>query len=265
MIEKRLKELNPSLLKERLKTKFLGREILYFPSISSTNSYALMLAANDIPEGTVVIAEEQTKGRGRGERKWHSPPLLGLYLSIILKRKATKEMAGIYSILSGIAVAEAIGEFITIMPDLRWPNDILLGGKKIAGVLIEEAKEKGLVVGIGVNVNGGKDDFPPWLRDEATSFFLESGWVIERNELFLSLMERFEYWYEIFCSYGSQKVLERFEEISSYSRGRKVKLLLKDNPVKGVTAGLFPGGELKVRLSQGEELKVSASELVRLE
>ena len=265
MIERKLREISPALLKERLKTRFLGREIIYFPSVSSTNSYALMLAANGAPEGTVVIAEEQTRGRGRWNRKWHSPPLVGLYFSLILKGKTSKESIGVLSLLSAIVVAEAIAEFIPSKPDLRWPNDVLIGGRKVAGILIEEVKGKGLVVGIGINVNQAKGDFPPELWNEATSLFIESGWTIERNELFLSLMERFEHWYKIFKTNGLEEIVNRFEELSSYSRGKKVKLFLRDGPVKGTTGGFFPGGELKVLLPGGEEIKVSASELIRLQ
>jgi BirA family biotin operon repressor/biotin-[acetyl-CoA-carboxylase] ligase len=157
----------------RLKTKCIGRTIHAYNSVHSTNDIAARLASEGAPEGTIVTSEIQTKGRGRLSRSWHSPPETGIYSSIILRPKFASEQAPGLSIMTALALADTIETYCPDQTKIKWPNDVLISGRKVAGILTELSAEgrriEHVVIGVGINVNHRAEDFPEELRSIATS------------------------------------------------------------------------------------------------
>jgi BirA family biotin operon repressor/biotin-[acetyl-CoA-carboxylase] ligase len=222
--------------------------IHWFPSLPSTMTAAADLAARDCPHGTVVGAEEQTAGVGRHGHAWHSPRGAGLYVSIVLRPAG--EMPCL-TLALGLAAADAIRRAADVPPDLRWPNDVLLGGRKACGVLAQ-LHGGAVVAGIGINVN--QTEFPPDLAASATSLRRECGREISREELLVHLLEAVDR----FTSLPRAEVLARFAQASSYVSGRRVVVEQPPAPLRGVTAGLDSQGFLRLREDNGRETLILA-------
>ncbi|MFH1147711.1 MAG: biotin--[acetyl-CoA-carboxylase] ligase [Pseudomonadota bacterium] len=186
-------------LRHKLKTTILGQtEIHYLPSTGSTNDVAKQLAQDGAPEGAIVIADSQTSGKGRLGRSWHSPPGSGLYFSAVLRPDVDPDSLCKITLLAGVAAAGAIEDVTTIRPQIKWPNDLLLHGRKAGGILTElhgDAVSPTVVLGIGINVSTRLEDFPPDLQLKATSLVLAGAKDVSRSELIRSILERLEYWY----------------------------------------------------------------------
>lgn len=186
-------------LKRNLKTTILGQaEIHYLPSTGSTNDVARQLAQDGATEGTIVIADSQLSGRGRLGRNWHSPPGSGLYLSAVLRPDFEPDSLCKITLLAGVAAAGAIEDVTSIRSQIKWPNDLLIHGRKAGGILTElhgDAVSPTVVLGIGINVNTRLEDFPPDLQLKATSLALAGGKDVTRSELIRSVLEHLEYWY----------------------------------------------------------------------
>lgn len=232
-----------------------GKQIHHYYRIGSTNSEAMRLAAEGAAEGSVFLAEEQLAGRGRGEHSWHSARSSGIYCSVILRPAISPSDALIVSLAAGLAVHAAIAEIAPqLEADLKWPNDLLAGGKKFCGILIEMNAEatrvRHLVVGIGINVNQTK--FPAELRELATSLRMETGSEWSRVTLCAALLKSLDREYRCLLQDAGarERVLRRFEERSSSVRGRKVSID-EDDTLKGVTEGLDERGFLQVRTAEG--------------
>ncbi|MGB9195509.1 MAG: biotin--[acetyl-CoA-carboxylase] ligase [Terriglobales bacterium] len=231
------------------------KNIHHYYKIGSTNSEAMNAAAADAPEGSIFLAEEQLAGRGRGAHSWQSARSAGIYCSVILRPQMPPSDALLLSLAAGLAVQAAVTEISQLPVDLKWPNDVLLGGKKFCGILIEMNAEatrvRHLVVGIGINVNQVK--FPAELRDIATSLRIETGTEWSRVELCAALLKSLDREYRAFGEEGTAarvSVLKRFEENSSSVRGRKVRVE-DDSGIEGITAGLDARGFLQVRAMDG--------------
>jgi BirA family biotin operon repressor/biotin-[acetyl-CoA-carboxylase] ligase len=182
--------------------RVIGRRIEYRDETGSTNTEALRLALEGTPEGTVVVADAQTEGRGRLDRTWESPPSKNLYLSVVLRPDIPAVSASLVPLMTGVAVADVVSQHCPGRVRLKWPNDVLVGGKKICGMLTE-MRTRGdrvefLIVGIGLNVNMRKLDFPPGLRDTATSLQIETDCELDRLDVAVRLFEALERWYRIF-------------------------------------------------------------------
>jgi BirA family biotin operon repressor/biotin-[acetyl-CoA-carboxylase] ligase len=257
-------------------TMFAGRVQHYF-RVGSTNVLAMQEAQAGEPEGTVYFAEEQTAGHGRGGHDWHSVRSAGLYLSIVLRPPVAPADALAISLMAGIATAAAVEQVTGIKADLRWPNDLLLphpgipaqGGalqRKFCGILTELNAEvtrvRFAVVGVGINVN--QERFPAELAGIATSLRMESGREWSRVELAAALLQSFDREYRRFMAPSAPASAEpggrtpspraalfrRFEEASSYARGRRVEVG-EENSYTGTTAGLNAQGFLQVRTDDG--------------
>jgi BirA family transcriptional regulator, biotin operon repressor / biotin---[acetyl-CoA-carboxylase] ligase len=214
------------------------------------------------PEGSVFTSDEQTAGRGRGNHQWHSPAGEGLYVSMLLRPKIQPNDALWLSLIAGLAVHRAIAEVTTIGCDIRWPNDIMLGARKMGGILTELATEHGrvqhAVVGIGLNVN--QSSFPAELSTIATSLRVETDREWPREEILHALLRAFSEEYVSFLGdVGARKrIIGNFESVSSYARGAHVEV--DDHGAgqfAGVTEGLDERGFLKVRTSQGIRVVMS--------
>jgi len=240
-----------------------GTRIQHSFSIDSTMSEGARLAAKGAPEGTLVVAEEQTAGRGRFGRHWHSERASGLYCTLVLRPSVAPSMAPVLTLLAGVSVAEAIQEASQTAVDLRWPNDVLINEKKCAGILVEMTAEplriSHVLIGIGINVNHVL--IPAELAEEATSLRLQAGRAFSRLELLISVLKRLEYYYNRFLDHGAAGIIARFEEISSYARGRRVQVTDGGSAVSGMTEGLTPEGILLVRREDGKLEKVLSGQV----
>lgn len=239
-------------------TLFAGK-LRYLPTIDSTNLLALREAAEGAPHGTVYLAEEQTAGRGRGAHTWHSEPGAGLYCSLLLRPPATLAPSDAlwFSLATGLAVQRAVLEITSLTADIRWPNDLLLNGKKFCGILTEMNAEalrvRSVVIGFGINVNHA--EFPPELRDLATSLRIESGRAWPREEIFAALMQAMHAEITALLApdgvpAASRSILERIQKSSSWIEGRHVHVD-EAGGYTGITAGLDARGFLRVRTAEG--------------
>jgi BirA family transcriptional regulator, biotin operon repressor / biotin---[acetyl-CoA-carboxylase] ligase len=255
----------PEMLASPLKgTIFTGtRQIHHYYKIGSTNSVAMRAAAEGAPEGSVFLAEEQLAGRGRGAHAWHSARSAGIYCSVILRPAMPPSDALIFSLAAGLAVRAAVLEIAPqLSVDLKWPNDLLLGGKKFCGILTEMNAEatrvRYLVVGVGVNVNQVK--FPAELREIAASLRIATGSEWSRVELCAALLKSLDREYRAFVNDDGARVsiLRRFEESSSWVRGRSVTIEENDS-IAGLTDGLDERGFLRIRTAEGPRTVVSGT------
>ncbi len=239
----------PAEIREGLRTRILGRsEMVYHRETDSTNTRAKILAASGAPEGTVVIAECQTGGRGRKGRAWFSPAGEGVYLSVVLRPPISPVEAPKITLIAGIAVAETL---LARSPELdvhiKWPNDVLLGRKKVAGILTEISSDMdrvGFVVsGMGLNANGRR--FPEEIEPIATSLALETGGSPDRAALVRGYLERYEHWYDLFLAGGAPRILDRWKALSR-TLGSRVAVDGPNGRITGVARGIDRDGSLLV-------------------
>lgn len=244
----------PEFLQPALKGTIFGEHIHHYFRAGSTNAEAMKAAAlADAPEGSVFVAEEQTAGRGRGAHGWHSARSAGIYCSVLLRPKLAPADVLMLSLAAGLAARDAVAEVTGMIADLRWPNDLLLGGKKFCGILIEMNAEatrvRHVVVGIGMNVN--QESFPGELAPRATSLRLQAGRNWSRVELAAALLKSLDREYrEIAAPAGREQVRRRFEQLSSAARGTRVRVE-EDGAWEGITEGLDERGFLRVRTESG--------------
>jgi BirA family biotin operon repressor/biotin-[acetyl-CoA-carboxylase] ligase len=255
--------LTPKLLHRRLHPGPLGKRIHHFFKIDSTNSVAMSLGERGEPHGTVIIAEEQTAGRGRAGHNWHSEKTNGIYMTVLLRPPIPPQQAPLITLVAGLAVREAILEQTGLTPDLRWPNDLLFGRKKFCGILTEMNAEQDRIhfvaVGIGINVN--HERISGELSKIATSLRIESKRMQPRVEIVARLLRHLETYYNRFLSEGPEAIVARFCEVSSFARGKRVRIETSSETYTGTTEGLEPGGLLRVRRDDGRILPVTAGTL----
>ena len=245
----------PDMLDSQIKRTIFNKNIHHYYKISSTNVAAMEAAAAGAPEGTVFLAEQQTSGRGRGTNSWESPQSTGIYCSVILRPALPPSDALILSLAAGLAVHAAVQEVdARVNPDLKWPNDPLIEGNKFCGILTEMNAEatrvRYVVVGIGINVN--QTSFSGELHETATSLRLVTGSEWSRIELCAALLKSLDREYRDLQEKpeAHASVLERFQEHSSYARGRPVRID-ENGGFEGITEGLDERGFLLVRTPQG--------------
>jgi BirA family transcriptional regulator, biotin operon repressor / biotin---[acetyl-CoA-carboxylase] ligase len=245
--------LMPQLLSHRLYGTPFSRRILHFFKIESTNTVAMHLGERGEPQGTVVLAEEQTAARGRAGRSWISEKSAGITCSILLRPQIPPAHAPLLTLVAGLAARDAAAEEIDSVPDIRWPNDILIGGRKLCGILTEMHAEPDrihyAVVGIGMNVNQAR--MPSELAEIATSLRIETGKIHSRLELLIRLLRHVDRYYNQFLEEGAAPILRRFSEVSSYFQGKRVQITTHSETFVGVTAGLEPSGVLRVARDDG--------------
>ena len=255
--------LMPDVLAPLLKGTIFNKNIHHYYKIGSTNTTAMEAAAAGAPEGTVFIAEQQSAGRGRGANTWHSEQSSGIYCSVVLRPVLPPSAVLVLTLAAGLAVHAAIQQIDPhLSPDLKWPNDGLLDGKKFCGILTEMNAEatraRYIVVGIGINVNHSA--FPEELQPIATSLCLVTGTEWSRVELFAALLKSLDREYQSLLkqpdAHGA--ILRRFQERSSSVRGKHV--YIEEHPeLDGVTAGLDEGGFLQIRTARGLETVLSGT------
>lgn len=250
-------------LSKHLKTTTIGRTVYAFEQLGSTNNFAKRLAANGGEEGIVVVADRQTRGRGRLQRKWHAPPGKALCFSIILRPEVDLEKLGLLSLLGAVILAQVVEKRTELIANLKWPNDVLLRGKKVCGILVETEivsdESVFAVMGIGVNVNQETADFPGALCEMATSLRIETNRVLDRTLLMADLLLTFEDSYAKFKG-GNQLFVQKEWMVRCAQVGANVKVLVANEEIEGVLEGIDDLGRMilqtddRVRIIHSGEL-----------
>lgn len=238
----------------QLQTRFVGKPLHFFDSLDSTNTYAMQLAGEGASEGTVVVADAQSAGKGRLGRSWVSPAGVNLYCSLILRPCVPAVLAPQLNLLAAVAVAEAIVEVCGITPTIKWPNDVLVNGKKVCGILSEMQTSqtsqdtlKAVVVGIGVNLNAQLDAFPEELREKASSLCLITGEPVERGVFTASLLTHLEQSYLVWLQQGFPVLRSAWERYASGLIGKQIAVAAPEGVMSGTVLGLDSDGALLVR------------------
>ena len=256
--------LAPSEILPILKTKGMGRRVRYFRTTDSTNAEAYQLALRGAKEGEIVLAESQEKGRGRIGRQWFSPAFLNLYLSVILRPNIPPHRASLLTLMAAVATADAIEEYAGLHPTIKWPNDLLLNGRKIAGLLNEIHAETDrihfVVLGIGVNLNVDRQRFPQMIRDRATSLKEEMGQKIARKAFLAILLKSLEKWYGVFPKDGGASVLNAWRDRAQIA-GKQVKISSFDEVIVGRAVDVDSEGALLVQMRNGQRKRIVAGDV----
>ncbi len=242
--------LDPDKIKANLNTKRIGRKILVYKSTSSTNDIAAEYAKNKKNDGLVIFAEEQTAGRGRAGTKWHSERADSILCSILLT--ACKCSAELLSLTLAVAVAETIGKLADSHAKIKWPNDIILNGKKVAGILLESKTIKArtaCILGIGINCHQKKTSFPLELRTAATSIDIESHSICDRISLAKRLLTSLDHWLKV-AQDTSKKVIDQWRRLS-VQLGHRVTVVFNGRKFAGNCVGIDPQKGLILQLDTG--------------
>ncbi len=257
-----------SEIASRLQTKWAGRRLVFFESTGSTNPDAKRFAEEGAPHGTTVVADRQTAGRGRRGRSWESPAGRSIYFTSIVRPAFVPDKASMITLVMALSVAEAIQEVTGLPTGIKWPNDIVVNGKKVVGILTEmsmtpEMNEiQFLVAGVGVNVNQESlEEFPEELRGTATSLKIESGRQFNRAALLAEILARFEESYETFERTVDLSGLRARYESRLVGRNAVVRVLDPAGEYTGISRGITETGELIVEKESGERTLVYAGEV----
>ncbi|MBN1805826.1 MAG: biotin--[acetyl-CoA-carboxylase] ligase [Sedimentisphaerales bacterium] len=243
-------QLDPDKIKSNLKTKRIGKKVIVYKSTSTTQSVASEYAKNKENDGLVIFAEEQTQGKGRANNRWQSSSSQSILCSIVLIGEELN--AELLSLTCAVAVAEAIGKSANGRAKIKWPNDIMLNGKKVAGILLElktDGNRNICIVGIGINCHQKKESFPVELRSIATSIDIENHTIIDRILLAKRLLTSMEYWFET-AAKKSEKVIEKWLNLS-VQLGHRVKLICNSREFSGNCIGIDPQRGLILQLDSG--------------
>lgn len=258
--------LAPSLIRPELGENQIGHRIVHYFRADSTNTVATKLAAEGAPHGTLVIAEEQTAGRGRFGRSWYSEKSRGIYASIILRPPLSPASAPAITLMAGLAAHRALSSSTGLRFDIRWPNDLLVGGRKVCGILTEMSAEldrlHSVVLGIGINVN--HREMPPELKSIATSLRIEAHKTFSRAHLLVALLKELERQYQVLLEEGSASIASAWAAASTFADGKRVRVVVNAGDYPATTAGLEPTGALRLRRDDGEVISLVSGEVVEI-
>lgn len=248
-------------------TKIIGNEIIFFETINSTNTCAMELADKGYPEGTVIIADAQTEGKGRLERKWLSPQEKNLYMSIILRPVILPRDAAILTLMSAVACTSAIKRSSSVPASIKWPNDIMVSDRKLGGILTEIKADMDrifhAVIGIGININLEAGDMPDEIKAIATSIKNETGDVLSRAEVAVEILREMDRWYSILLSNGKKPVIKEWLRLSS-TIGKVVRVTIGDKVFTGIAENIDEEGMLMLKLPDNTVKKISAGDVTIL-
>ncbi|HHV99719.1 MAG TPA: biotin--[acetyl-CoA-carboxylase] ligase [Clostridiaceae bacterium] len=268
-------ETSPDILNEfeighGLNTSIIGRQIHYFKSIDSTNNYAKKAAQEGCEEGTVIVADAQTSGRGRLGRSWESKEDSGIWMSVVLRPYIAPEDVQIMTLAASVAVVAALKSVAGVDAGIKWPNDIIIGGRKVCGILTEMSTEMDrvnyLVLGIGININQKKEDFPEELRNTAISlkaYMAENNMSvanIKRSDIIKIVLLELEKQYENMKRRNTEEIINKWRE-NSVTIGRKVKIIYKNVEYEGTAKDVTDDGKLIVHCSDGVTREISSGEV----
>jgi len=259
-------KLNAYEIASGLNTSIVGREVLYLDSLDSTNNYARKLAEEGCNDGMSVIAKQQTSGRGRLGRSWESPSDKGIYMSTVLRPPLAPSETPIFTLAAAVAVVSAIRGTTGVKAGIKWPNDIIIEGRKVCGILLEMSSEADqvnyIVMGIGINYSQNEEDFPEELRSKATSLKMATGVLKDSTEnvaaglyfsrlsVVRSILRELDTVIQMVLSYNNTKLLDLWRE-NSGTLGREVSFRLKDVEYRGTAVDITTDGKLSVDCSDG--------------
>ena len=246
-----------------LETEWAGGRIVYFDATDSTNAQAKRLAEAHAPHGTLVVSDRQDGGKGRRGRSWASPSGVGIWMSLILRPEIAPSSASMLTLAAALAVREGIQEETGLSPLIKWPNDLVLNGKKICGILTEMSTElmeiQYVITGIGINVN--QREFPSEIRDTATSLSLEAGRCFRRSSLIAAILKAFEKDYTAFLKTGDLSLLLEEYNACLVNRGKEVCILDPSGEYRAVAEGIDESGSLLVTLPDGTRREIISGEV----
>ena len=257
-------KMNLTRLQEGIRTRLMGRTIFYSTEVGSTNEWAKELASQSAPEGTVAIAETQTHGHGRLDRKWISPAG-GLWFSVVLRPKIALAEVSQLTFVAGLAVAETLRELYGLKVETKWPNDVLISGRKVCGILGEASSTSGkisfVVLGVGLNANFDTGRvFPRTMRRSATSLESELGRKVRLETLFNALLEKLEKTFDLYTREGFTPILSEWKKHALFL-GRKVDVTDQGKKIKGTAYDVAKDGALVLRLDDGSLAHVFAGDV----
>lgn len=254
--------LDSDAIQAGLTTRFLGRNVVFLEETDSTNEEAKRQGAAGAPDGTLCVAERQTGGKGRLGRSWSSPPGAGVWMSLLLRPQVAPQDATQLTLIVGLSVCQAIRRLTGCDARIKWPNDIVIGRKKICGILTELTADMEqihyVVVGIGINAN--LSEFPEELQKKATSLFLETGRKVSRAALVREVLEKLEKNYDLFLTDLTADFITPYETLC-VSLNRQVSVVRGGGQITGQSTGLTKTGELLIRLENGDTLEIGSGEV----
>jgi BirA family biotin operon repressor/biotin-[acetyl-CoA-carboxylase] ligase len=260
--------LDTTALQQLLTTQEFGRTVYLLPSTTSTNDIVKDLAQHGAPEGTAVVAEHQTQGRGRHGRSFVSPAGVGIYVSLLLRPQADTQRLPQLTLVVAVATAEALAEYSTLPVRLKWPNDVEISGKKVAGILCEAVLHPVasplVIIGIGINVNTVLEQFPPELHQHVTSLALAAGHTWARLPLLALLLAHLERLYRIFQQGHITLVRQRWLHYGGQMIGRQVRLAPEPSAGVGTVVDLDEDGALLIQHADGTQHRLVAGEVLFL-
>lgn len=243
--------------------RWLGTQVVFLGEVGSTNDVAGLLAREGVPHGTVVVATSQAAGRGRQGRSWFSPPDDNLYLSLVLRLDLAPALVPPLTLAVGVGVHAAVSSLGTIAPSLKWPNDVLIGGRKVAGILAEMttrgSQVEACIVGIGINVN--TQVFPPDLQDRATSLAIALGRRLMLEEVRDAVLASLEPWIDRFLYSGARAIIPAWKAASDMM-SRRAAVSADGEVLQGVAVDVDEDGALWLELDSGRRVSVVAGEVV---
>jgi BirA family biotin operon repressor/biotin-[acetyl-CoA-carboxylase] ligase len=258
----------PQEIVPHLNTVWLARSYYHYRQVDSTNDQALRLAGQGAEHGTVVVAEEQTKGRGRMQRSWHSPGGLGIYVSMLLRSSLPVREAHQSTMVAGLSLVKVLREEYGLQAAIKWPNDVLVKGKKLVGILADMQSDQDftrfIVIGIGINVNHKESDLAEPFRYPATSLAIELGAPVKRQELLLNLIDRFETEYGYYLKEGFGAALPEFERVSAIL-GKPLHIRTGKEDLLGRALGFTPEGALRLLKGDGKEEIIWVGDVLRVD
>lgn len=257
--------LSENELKSIRKTEWLGKVICYEPVMGSTNTKAMQLAEEGAPHGTLVVTDKQENGRGRRGRAWQTPPGAAIAMTLLLRPEINPNNASMLTIVAAMAVARGIEDETGLRVGIKWPNDIIIHGKKVSGILTEMSAQidyvNHIVIGIGINVH--TESFPEELQDMATSLYLELGIKINRAALIERICEYFEAYFDVFLQTEDLTAIVKQYDAYMVNRNQSVRVLDPKDPFEGKARGITPRGELLVDTWESRRLVSSGEVSVR--
>jgi BirA family transcriptional regulator, biotin operon repressor / biotin---[acetyl-CoA-carboxylase] ligase len=256
--------INAAKLMQGLQTKTLGRVLRIYDVVDSTQNIAHSLVRQGAIEGTLVLAEQQNAGRGRMGRNWFSPKGKGVWMSLILKPTISMQFTPQLTLLAAVALCRAIQAHIPHQVGIKWPNDLLINGRKISGILLESSAEDErlnyVIAGIGISVNLSPEDYPDELRLKSTSLYIEKGQLVEREQLICDILLQLEVMLELYAQQGFAPIRSLWEALT-ISLHKPIRIQTAKGWVEGVANAIDEMGALRVTLPDGEIIKLYSGDI----
>ncbi|MBN1350215.1 biotin--[acetyl-CoA-carboxylase] ligase [candidate division KSB1 bacterium] len=250
---------------QKLVTERIGHDFFSYKTVGSTNDVAHKMAAEGASDGTVVVADEQTSGRGRLGRTWASIPGKGLWFSLILKPDLTAHQACLLTFLASVSVADALSERYGLNPELKWPNDILIKNKKLCGILSEAEFDRGMIkfviLGIGININHSPGDFHPALQEQAISVSILLERQVDRKELLADILNRFDRRYSEIMRNGFLPILDEWRSNCPHI-GKPVQFITAGASIEGIFQNLADDGSAIIRMQDGQLKRIISGDMI---